>query len=482
MSSLNGVMMQYFEWNLNPTPHVWNILKEDAAHLRSLGIIAVWTPPAYKGAGGIHDVGYGVYDIYDLGEFMQKGAVETKYGTKNEFLEMIQTLHNNQIQVYADIVLDHKMGADETEMVKACTVDSRDREEILMDNEEIEAWTKFTFPERKDKYSDYHWCWNDFNGIDYDQKTKEKRIFGFYGKEWNPQVDTENVNYDYLMGADIDFENPDVVAELKKWGLWFLQMTGVDGFRIDAVKHIQFSFYKDWLNLLRKETGKELFAVGEYWSSDVTKLIRYLQIDDYVMSLFDVPLHFNFLQASNSNGNFDMSKLLENTLLAYDEYKCVTFVDNHDTQPGQALQSWILEWFKPMAYAIILLRKQGYPCIFYGDYYGIPSSSIAPGKPWLDILLKLRQTHAYGEQHDYFDHYNIVGFTREGDEEHPDALAVIMTDCTGGEKHMYIGIQHAHKVFRDALHNHKDTVLIADDGWGDFYTNDGSISVYIPFS
>ena len=33
----------------------------------------------------------------------------------------------------------------------------------------------------------------------------------------------------------------------------------------------------------------------------------------------------------------------------------VTFVDNHDSQPGQALESWVDEWFRPLAYALILL-------------------------------------------------------------------------------------------------------------------------------
>ena len=54
----------------------------------------------------------------------------------------------------------------------------------------------------------------------------------------------------------------------------------------------------------------------------------------------------------------------ENPLLA------VTFVDNHDSQPGQALASWVADWFKPLAYALILLRRDGYPCVFYGDYFG----------------------------------------------------------------------------------------------------------------
>ena len=70
----------------------WQRTAQDAAHLASLGITDVWLPPAYKGQAGPMDVGYGVYDLYDLGEFYQKGAIPTKYGTKDEYIAAIQAL------------------------------------------------------------------------------------------------------------------------------------------------------------------------------------------------------------------------------------------------------------------------------------------------------------------------------------------------------------------------------------------------------
>ena len=47
-------------------------LKYEAAKLSNLGINYIWMPPAYKAASGVNDTGYGVYDLYDLGEFNQK--------------------------------------------------------------------------------------------------------------------------------------------------------------------------------------------------------------------------------------------------------------------------------------------------------------------------------------------------------------------------------------------------------------------------
>ncbi len=63
----NKTMMQDFEWYLNPDKQHWNRVAAEAKTLKNSGITAVWLPPAYKGASGAQDVGYAVYDLYDLG-------------------------------------------------------------------------------------------------------------------------------------------------------------------------------------------------------------------------------------------------------------------------------------------------------------------------------------------------------------------------------------------------------------------------------
>ena len=79
---MNGTMVQYFEWYLESDSTLWKKVTADAKNLAEQGFTAIWLPPAYKGADGVNDVGYGVYDTYDLGEFDQKGTVPTKYGTR----------------------------------------------------------------------------------------------------------------------------------------------------------------------------------------------------------------------------------------------------------------------------------------------------------------------------------------------------------------------------------------------------------------
>ena len=213
---------------------------------------------------------------------------------------------------------------------------------------------------------------------------------------------------------------------LTKWGKWYLDTTNVHGFRLDAVKHIARDFFPEWLGKLREETHKELFAVGEYWNSEIDILMNYLKECKSCMSLFDVPLHFHFFEASNSGGEFDMRELLKDTLVSKAPCNAVTFVDNHDTQAGQALESAIQPWFVPLAYAVILLRPQGYPCVFYGNYYGVEAMNGPSFKKEIDLMMDLpRGQGVQGVQHDYLSDPDVVGWTMEGDEAPGgDGLAV----------------------------------------------------------
>ena len=97
--SKNETMMQYFEWYLPNDGLWWKRCASKAEKLAALGITQVWLPPAYKGISQ-EDVGYGVYDMYDLGEFDQKGTIRTKYGMKEEYLEAIRAFHAAGIDVY----------------------------------------------------------------------------------------------------------------------------------------------------------------------------------------------------------------------------------------------------------------------------------------------------------------------------------------------------------------------------------------------
>ncbi|MCR5691577.1 MAG: alpha-amylase, partial [Eubacterium sp.] len=355
----NKTIMQFFEWYLPDNGLLWKRCAAQAGALKKAGVTSLWLPPAYKGAGGPHSVGYDVYDTYDLGEFDQKGSVATKYGSRKDYEAAVKALQKEGIEVLADVVLNHMMGADATEKIRVVETSGSNRQQQTSGEKEIDAWTSFTFPGRGDRYCSHHWSGPNFSGMDWDDASKKNAIYRLAGKGWDQDTDKENGNYDYLMGVDLDMGNPDTVKAVTDWGKWYLDTISPDGFRLDAVKHISFDFYRDWLKEMRAHAGRDFFVVGEYWSKELGAMTNYLDCLENSLSLFDVTLHFNFLHAATSNGNFDMGGIWNGSLTQVRPMNAVTFVDNHDTQPGQALQSFIPAWFKPIAYALILLGNQG---------------------------------------------------------------------------------------------------------------------------
>ena len=150
----------------------------------------------------------------------------------------------------------------------------------------------------------------------------------------------------------------------------------------------------------------------------------------------DVRLHQNLFEASQAGSSYDLRSIFADSLVEIKPDKAVTFVDNHDTQRGQALESTVQEWFKPAAYALILLREQGLPCVFYGDYYGISGQYAQQDfKEVLDRLLVIRKDLAYGEQTDYFDDANCIGWVRSG-AEHQSPIAVLISNDQENSKAM----------------------------------------------
>jgi alpha-amylase len=473
-------MIQYFEWNTHAGGEHWNNLANDARHLSELGISAVWIPPPSKGDGKIWDVGYGIYDPYDLGEFKQKGAVRTKYGTRTELLNAVKQLKANGLQIYADIVMNHLLGADRTERVRAALSQEGDRNNQSTGYLDLNLYTRFDYAGRAGRYSSFTFNADHFNGVGCSVPGVSSNICKLDGRNWNWEVDTENGNYDFLMGANLDYDHPEVVREMQNWGRWLTTELQLDGYRLDAVKHIKYDFLQDWVGYQRSASGRELYAVGEYLSGDINKLENFLQKTDYTMSLFDFPLYYNLQHASNSNGNYDLRTILNNTLVQRHPGLANTFVDNHDTQYGRDSEHPVLSWFRPAGYALILTRRDGYPTVFYGDYYGQPQDKIKPMRDKLDPILRARKDAAYGEQYDYFDDPDLIGWTRTGDATHPGSgLAVLVTDRSGGTKRMYVGSENRGEVWVDVMGGIKETVTIDDSGHAYFRVNPGSVSIWL---
>lgn len=476
----NNVMMQAFEWNLPDDGNYYQDLKKKAKDLKASGIDALWLPPMFK-ATGTNDVGYGIYDLYDLGEFEQKGSIRTKYGTLEELKELIEELHTQDIKVYADVVLNHKAGADFTEEFLAIEVDENDRTQEISEAHNIEGWTGFNFPGREGQYSDFEWNFNHFTAVDYDQANDQSGIFKIVGenKDWSEGVSGEKGNFDYLMFADIDHDHPDVRQELFNWGEWFVDFLPIDGMRFDALKHIQDQFIRDFIDQIENKIDRDFYFFGEYWENDPDENNQYLYETKYHTDLFDVGLHFNLVEAAQNTDNYDLRKIFDNSLVQEHPLLAVTFVDNHDSQPGQSLESFVAPWFKKIAYSLILLRKDGYPCIFYGDYYGLAGENPIEGqKEMIDQLIQIRKDYAYGDQSDYMESEDLIAWVRHGNEEHPGSLAVLISTGEAKTLTMNVGDDQAGKIYVELTGDNDGEVEIDEAGNGNFEVGPGTMTAW----
>ncbi|MCJ8153431.1 alpha-amylase [Chryseobacterium sp. SSA4.19] len=389
-------------------------------------------------------------------------------------------------------VLNHRMGADEEEHIAVHQVNGENRNEIISGPMHVSAFTKFTFPGRQGKYSDFIWDYNCFSGIDIVKKDNKQlngifKIHNTCGTEWTETVSHQFGNYDYLMGADVEYRNPHVIREMKDWIKWYMDITKADGIRLDALKHLSSDFLKEWISYIKTELNPDCFVLGEFWKDEPDKIARFSDKMDDMISCFDAPLHYNFFKASEEGSAYDLSRILKGSLLEKKPSLSVSFVENHDTQPLQALESSVQGWFKPIAYALILLLKQGYPCVFYPDLFGAEYTDVKndaeikiviPKVDALPKLLEARKLFAFGEQRTYFDHPNCIAWIRKGNKEKPGCI-VIISNSGEAYKHISLGKENAGKTFRDFLGHRHDEITADENGNARFWVNKASVSVWV---
>jgi alpha-amylase len=93
---------------------------------KAIGVDQIWIPPGCKGMDP-NGNGYDIYDLYDLGEFDQKGSISTKWGTRQELEDLVCQAQALDIKIIWDAVLNHKAGADFPESFEAVEVDPKSK-------------------------------------------------------------------------------------------------------------------------------------------------------------------------------------------------------------------------------------------------------------------------------------------------------------------------------------------------------------------
>lgn len=313
---VSGVMLQGWYWDSPVGEEWWNKLSERMPQFREWGVTALWVPPPTKAAGGGYSSGYDPYDYYDLGSKDQRGTIPTKWGHKRDLLKMISVAHANGIDIYADIVPNHRSGGDQGGYSYQNLAGS-------------EATGRFTMAP-----------WD------------------FHPQNWHGDW------YEAVAGlADCAQEVPYVRDGFYKWIRWFDKQTGVDGYRIDAVKHMKPEFTEGLLYQVQEGMGQQKFAVGEYYDGNPNTLGWWVDANRRRSSVFDFGLFFNLLSMAHGNGYFDMRGLRSRFM---DDRKSVTFVNSHDT--FRRANGLHLYNRSHLAYAFIL-SAPGYPCVYWQDLY-----------------------------------------------------------------------------------------------------------------
>lgn len=371
------VILQYFEAD-------WDEVYRRTPEIAEIGYDALWIPSPCKspvaGNNKWANVGYSLYDRFDLGDVPQRGTVETRYGNRGQLRQMVDHLHFSDVKVYPDIVFNHNgNGPNFLEYPGMKPNDFH----VWADGSQPGGWKRAA---RMSAYDDIN---NGYGGTFKEELVSLIDIVtepdgrftnnSPYAPEPSPFVRHPGQfdKYPFHNPGDT-LPNENVRQMLARWAHWLGGAMDYDGFRLDAGKHVVREFYgapgqtgtflheAQWNfdqrrgntydanvpDLYKNETRRkdmlmfnEIFAGGssnfDYWRQGNVKM-RYL----------DFPAKQAIVGNAFSNGNLTA---LASLGVALDPTEGVSFVHSHD-QPGPNKMDLAYAW---------LLTKSGVPIVYF---------------------------------------------------------------------------------------------------------------------
>ncbi|WP_054870560.1 alpha-amylase family glycosyl hydrolase [Caloranaerobacter sp. TR13] len=273
---------------------------EKLDYIKSLGVTAIWITPVFKNEyGGYH--GYWINDFY---------KVDPHLGTLNDLKELVQEAHKRDIKIILDYVVNH---------------------------------TGYKSPWLKDeKYKDWF--------------HPKKNI-----SNWNDQKQLEE---GWIFGLpDLDQDNPEVKKYFIDNALWWIEQTGIDGLRLDTVKHVPKSFWNEFAYKI-KSKYPNFFLLGEVWHDNPRYLEQYHELG--IDSLTNYPLYTGLRKTFTRFGkaNSLVNAIKRQSAFTNPELNGI-FVDNHDNrrlvteakENGKAYLKQALTF---------IMTYPGIPIIYYG--------------------------------------------------------------------------------------------------------------------
>ncbi|KUL29879.1 pullulanase-type alpha-1,6-glucosidase [Actinoplanes awajinensis] len=247
---------------------------EKLDYIQGLGTTSIWLAPVFKnrpvqGSGTDVSAGYHGYWITDFTQ------VDPHFGTNADLKKLVTLAHRRGMKIYLDIIVNHTADVIKYAENKYTYVDKTASPYTDTEGQPFEdrnyATGKNGFPsvdgtsypytpvvDAKDKKAKTPAWLNDVN---------------IYHNRGDSTFSGENSEYGDFFGLDdLWTERPEVVKGMTKIYADWITSTGIDGYRLDTVKHTDMDFWPQFAAGITKAADragkKDFFMFGEVYSAD----------------------------------------------------------------------------------------------------------------------------------------------------------------------------------------------------------------------
>lgn len=336
-----------------------NGVRKKLDHVEDLGANAIWFMPIMPSPS------YHKYDVTDY------TAIHPDYGTMEDFKSLISEAHSKDIRIVIDLIINHTSSE--------------------------HPWFVEAKKGRDNPYRDYFvWAQKD-TLADYLQK-KTITLDSDNIRQWHDPGLGDDFYYGFFYGGmpDLNFDNPKVREKVYAIGKFWLEEVGVDGFRLDAAKHIfpddrpddNHAFWKEFREKMAA-IKPDIYLVGEVYDSKEI-VAPYLP---GLPALFNFDFHYTLLDAlRTADGNILPAKqkeALEYYLEITGDFIDATISSNHDQT--RILSDLEGDEEKAKQAIAILMTMPGAPYLYYGEEIGMLGKKPDPNirEPFLwDVAAK----------------------------------------------------------------------------------------------
>ncbi len=352
-------------------------------YIQGLGTTAIWLTPSFKnrpvqGSGANASAGYHGYWITDF------TRIDPHFGTNAELKAFIDKAHQRGIKVFFDIITNHTADVIDYEQQKYSYVSKesrpyKDAQGNTFDDADYAG--KDSFPELDPKTS-FPYTPTFRNDADRNAKTPAwlNDVTNYHNRGDSTFAGESSTYGDFVGLDDLFTEKPEVVDGMvdvyKSWVDF-----GIDGFRIDTVKHVNMEFWQKFAPAISDEAARigndDFFTFGEVYDADPRLMSTYT-----TKGRLDATLDFGYQSAAVGFAQGKATAGLRDFFAGDDyytdtdsnAYSLPTFLGNHDMGrvgsflAGSASGDELLRRDE-LAHSLMYLTR-GQPVVYYGDEQG----------------------------------------------------------------------------------------------------------------